>query len=141
MSTFHMDILTPEHRFFEGEVQALTVDCLDGELTILKNHQPMVAALKIGEIRIQEEDGSWREAFISEGFVEVNLYHENVTVYVQACEWPEDIDVNRAKAALERAQRRMREKQSRIDYRRSQISMARAMARLRATRQHTYDTD
>lgn len=141
MVTFHLDILTPEHRFFEGEVQALTVDCADGQLTILRNHQPMVSTLAIGEIHIKLEDGTWRNAFNSEGFVEVNIFHENVTTYVQACEWPEDIDVNRAKAALERAERRLREQKSRIDNRRSQISLARAMARLRASSQRTYDTD
>lgn len=139
MSTFHLDILTPEHCFFSGDVQALTVDSDNGQMTILRDHVPMIANLVIGELHIKREDGTWRSAFNSEGFVEIN--HECVLAYVQACEWPEDIDINRAKAALERAERRMREQQSRLAYHHSQISMARAMARLRVSNQHTFDTD
>ncbi len=139
MEIFHLDIMTPEHRFFEDEVQALTVDCSDGEMTIYKNHQTMVAALAIGQMRIKLKDGTWREAVNSEGFVEVN--HDVVNVYVQACEWPEDIDINRAKAALERAERKLREQKSRLAYHHSQISMARAMARLQATTHQKFDTD
>ncbi len=139
MSTFHLDVLTPERRFFSDEVEAVTVDGIDGQMTIYKDHEPLVAVLVIGELRLKLNTGKWRTAVNSQGFIEVS--HGKVTIYVQACEWPEDIDINRANAARERAERRLREQQSLRDHHHTQISLARAMARLRATTQRTLDTE
>ena len=139
MSAFQLDVLTPEHRFFSDEVEAVTVDGIDGEMTILKDHEPLVAVLAIGQLRFKLKDGTWRTAVNSQGFIEVG--RTKVTIYVQACEWPEEIDINRANAARERAERRLREQQSLRDYHHTQISLARAMARLSATKQHKLDTE
>jgi F-type H+-transporting ATPase subunit epsilon len=139
MKTFSLDVLTPEHRFFKGDVRAVTVEGTDGQLTIYPDHMPLIAGLAIGQMSILNEDGQWRHAFTSEGFIEVR--HNVVLVFVQACEWPEEIDINRAKAAAERAGRKLRERRSRLAYRHSQISMARAMARLRTSSQHDIDWD
>ncbi len=139
MSTFQLDVLTPERRFFSDQVEAVTVNGIDGEMTILKNHEPIVAVLAIGKVRFKLKDGTWRTAVNSQGFIEVE--HEGVTIYVQACEWPEEIDINRAKAAKERAERRLREQRSLMEYHHTQISLARAMARLRATTQRSIDTE
>jgi F-type H+-transporting ATPase subunit epsilon len=137
MSTFRLEILTPEHRFFDDEAEAVTVNCMDGEMTIMRNHEPLIAVLAIGQMRIKQKDGVWRNAFNSEGFIEVT--QELVTIYVQACEWPEDIDVNRARAARQRAERRLLEQKSRLDYQHAQISLARALARLRTSGRNPYE--
>jgi F-type H+-transporting ATPase subunit epsilon len=136
MSTYKLDILTPERKFFSGEVEALIYHIADGEICILKGHMPAVTGLDIGDILIKQ-DGKWKVAVASEGFVEVRP--DQVLVFAQAVEWPEEIDVNRAKAARERAEERMRQKQSMVQYRLSKISLARAMARLRVTSSHTND--
>ena len=65
---FPLEILTPEHQFFAGEVEALTVTSIDGELTILRGHAPITAPLAVGSIKLKQ-DGQWREAFQSEGFL------------------------------------------------------------------------
>lgn len=109
MKKFHFEIMTPERQFFKEDVQAVTVECVDGQLTVLAGHQPMVAALAVGEVRILSDEG-WKEAFNSEGFLEVRP--DRVLMFSQACEWPEEIDVNRAKEALERAQARLKEKET-----------------------------
>jgi len=137
MSTFRLEVLTPEHRFFSDEVQAVTVDCPDGQMTIYRDHEPVIAVLAIGMMRIKLLDGTWKNAVNTEGFIEVK--RDAVTVYVQACEWPEDIDVNRANAAKERAERRLHEQKSRLQYHHFQISLSRAMARLRVSQQHDID--
>ena len=121
--TFQLDVLTPERLFYSGPAEAITIQGLNGELTVLADHIHMVAPLQVGSIRIKK-DGAWREAFNSEGFLEV--MKQGVVVYVQACEWPEDIDVVRAEAALRR---------SINEYKGSRIAVARAMARLRVTHQ------
>lgn len=137
MSTFLLEILTPERQFFEGEVEALTVTTTDGELTILKNHTPITAPLIVGNIHIKQ-NGSWRHAFQSEGFLEVD--EDGTHVFVQACEWPEDIDASRANAAEHRARERLRQQKSMQEYEWTRTALTRAMARLRITK-NKYNID
>lgn len=127
-ASFPLEILTPEHQFFSGEVEALTVTSVDGELTILRGHTPITAPLAVGTIKLKQ-DGTWREAFQSDGFMEAGPW--GAQLFVQACEWPEDIDARRADTARKRAEEQLRQKSSMQEYRASQIALTRAMARLR----------
>ena len=131
--TFELSIMTPERQFFSGQVEALTVTGIDGQMTVLAGHAPMVVSLDIGEISIKQ-DGTWRLAVNTEGFMEV--MGVSVVMFVQACEWPEDIDVRRAEEAKHRAEERIRQRQSILESQTSKIALARAMVRLRAT--HRY---
>ncbi len=131
---FKLEILTPERQFLDCEVEAVTVTAPDGELTVLADHAPLVATMDIGSIRIKR-DGQWREAFISEGFIEVKS--EGTLIFTQACEWPEEIDASRALAAEKRAAERLRQKQSVTEYKQTKIALSRAMARLRVTKTKT----
>ena len=131
--TFELSIMTPERQFFSGQVEALTVTGIDGQMTVLARHAPMVVSLDIGEISIKQ-DGTWRQAVNTEGFMEV--LGDSVVMVVQACEWPEDIDVRRAEEAKHRAEERIRQRQSILESQTSKIALARAMVRLRAT--HRY---
>ncbi len=120
--------MTPEREFFNGQVEGLIINVPDGEFGIFAGHMPMVAPVVVGSIRIKI-DGEWKEAFNSDGFIEVG--HEDTVLFTQACEWPEDIDVVRAEEALKRAQEKLRQQKSIVEYKGSKISLARAMARLR----------
>ena len=93
MNTFKLEVLTPRREFYSGDVEAVTIVLEDGEMTLLKDHEPMLAALEIGEMRIKTADG-WKNAFASQGFVEVRP--DETLIFVQTCEWPEDIDEARA---------------------------------------------
>ena len=127
---YSLEILTPERQFFQGQVQALTIPAPDGELTVLAGHAPLIVPLVVGVLRIKQED-SWKEAFTSEGFMEVRA--DGVLVFSQACEWPQEIDARRAQAAERRAAERLRQKRSKNEHKQSKIAMARAMARLRVS--------
>ena len=70
MSKFLLEIITPEKQFFKGEVESINIPSLGGACTIMAGHQPMVFATEPGMITIVEE-GRTREAFMSEGFIEV----------------------------------------------------------------------
>jgi F-type H+-transporting ATPase subunit epsilon len=130
--TYQLDILTPEREFFSGQVEALIITAPDGELAILADHAPIVAPLVVGSFKIKT-DGKWKEAFNSEGFLEVSKL--GVVLFAQACEWPEDIDIKRAEESKRRSEERLRQQQSINEYKGSKIALARAMARLRVTRQ------
>ena len=123
-----LEILTPKRLFYKGNAEALTCTLPDGQLTVLKSHRPLLAALEIGSLKIKRE-GVWRTAFSSEGFIEVRP--DEVIVFCQDCEWPEEIDAVRAEEARERELEKLRQKQSLIEYHQTQIALNRAMARLR----------
>ena len=128
---FNLKILTPERRFMDGDVEALTVNAPDGSVTILADHAPFIMPVSIGTIKIKK-DGIWEEAVNTEGFLEV--HHQGVLVFVQACERPDEIDTLRAEEARQRAEEKIRQKQSINEHKQSQIALARAMERLRITK-------
>ena len=78
------------------------------------------------------EEGSWVDIAVGAGFAEV--VNNRVTILVDTAERPEEIDVRRAEEAKERAEERLRQKQSIREYHLSKAALARAMARLKATR-------
>ncbi len=129
--SFKLEIITPTREFLEITAEAVSATTLDGEITVLAGHAPMVAALGIGELKCKEIGGAWRKAFHSEGFLEVRP--DEVLIFAQACEWPEEIDVKRAESARERALEKLRQKQSMYEYHHTSISLARAMTRLKLT--------
>lgn len=130
---YHLEILTPERQFYIGDVEGeLCLRQPDGQVSILADTPLFVAPIVVGTLRIREDD-EWRDAFCSEGFIEV--YHGNVVVFVQACEWPENIDVRRAEESKRRAEERLRQKQSMREMKMTRAALARSMARLRLSTQ------
>jgi F-type H+-transporting ATPase subunit epsilon len=129
---FELNIFTPERLFFSERVEALTVALPDGGATFLAGHIPFVAPVEVSTTRIKKADGEWVEAFSSEGFCEVR--RDGVKLFVQTCEWPDEIDARRAEEALRRAEEGIRQRRSISEYQKSKIDLARAMERLRVTR-------
>jgi len=126
-STFRLQIVTPSRTFYDDEVEMTIVKTTEGDLGIMKNHMLMVAPLTIGKVRIKK-DGVFKEAAISEGFVQVES--EYTRIITDSAEWPEEIDVKRAEEAKERAERRLSADKSDIDRVRSEISLRKALNRL-----------
>lgn len=135
-SEFYLEVITPERKFFEGNVEMVIVDSTDGQLGIMKGHVPKVAPIAIGIIKIKQQ-GVWREAAINEGFMEVTP--EKTIILSHSVEWPEEIDIKRAQEALERAQERLRQKRSLTEYHRSKAALARAMSRLKVRKRYNID--
>lgn len=129
--TFYIEILTPDRKFFWGDVESVIVKTPTGEMGILKDHMPLVVLIDTGAIRIKK-DGEWIEAVLSQGFMEVK--QNKTIILVDTAEWPDEIDINRAKAAKERAEERMLRKVSQVEYIQSKAALERAMARLAAGR-------
>ena len=130
-NTFYLEIVTPDRKFFSGDVEMVILKTPEGEMGILKDHTPMVVAVAIGPIRINRGGDDWLEAVLSEGFMEIS--GDKTVILTDTAEWPNEIDINRAKAAQERATERLQNQLSRIDYVRSQAALHRAMSRLKIT--------
>ncbi|HCC37656.1 MAG TPA: ATP synthase F1 subunit epsilon [Treponema sp.] len=103
---FVFEVHTPYHPFFSGDVEAVTLTLIDGEIGIYANHSPFTAIVTSGLLRVKDKDGAWRTAFISGGILEVKE-HKTVLI-VQAAEWPEEIDKERAIASGERAEEKIK---------------------------------
>lgn len=129
-STFYLEMVSPQDIFFSGNARQVILPGVDGAYGVLPNHEPMVTAIMAGIVCYQDEAGNWQEAVASDGCVEV--MPERVIVLAATLERPEDIDRNRALAAKQRAEERLRQKQSQYEYYQTQAALARALARLKA---------
>lgn len=127
MSTFHLQIVTPDGGFFDGEAERVSVRTIDGEAAVLGNHIPYVTALGTGEARVVV-DGQTRRAAASGGMLAVTPGH--VRVVVTTFEWAEDIDVERAKRAKEDAEQRIQNAKDPHELRLAKARLSRAQVRL-----------
>lgn len=125
--TFLLEIITPERTFFQGQVEEVVLTSLDGVRGILPGHVPMVAGLGIGEVRVLQ-DGKWREAACSEGFVRIGPDH--TLIMAQTMEWPEEIDMIRAEEKIRLAREALRQKASMREYVHNKTTLAKALMRL-----------
>ena len=132
MSKFYLKVISSNRIFYEGFCTCLIIPSVDGEKAIMAHHEEVIVAVDNGEMSMQkEEGGEWSYAVLGKGFCMVA--NNRVTVLADTVERPEEVDANRAKEALERAQERLRQKQSIQEYHMTQAAMARALTRLKET--------
>ena len=132
MSKFYLKVISSNRIFYEGFCTCLIIPSVDGEKAIMAHHEEVIVAVDNGEMRMQkEEGGEWSYAVLGKGFCMVA--NNRVTVLADTVERPEEVDANRAKEALERAQERLRQKQSIQEYHMTQAAMAHALTRLKET--------
>lgn len=128
MSEFILEMFTPEKQFFLGKAESFVCTLADGELCVLAGHQPLLAALSPGEVRLKV-DGEVKLAYVADGFMEVRPDH--VMVFSHVCEWPEDIDEARTRREIEKEREQLRYAESLSEHRRTEIELQRMMAMLR----------
>lgn len=129
MKSFHLQVLASDSVFYDGKCVMAVLPATDGQIGIMANHGDIVAAVEVGEIRIQQEDESWLRAVVGKGVMQ--FINNRMTVLTEFAELPEQIDEKRALAARERAQEQLRQKQSIQEYHQSKAALARAIARLK----------
>ena len=128
MSTFLVEIVTPERKVYAKEATLVTLTGVEGQLGIMPNHIPLVTPLKIAPVVIKR-DGGIDEIAVNGGFVEVRK--DKVVILAESAEISEDINIERAEAAKQRAEQRLAlSKSDEIDFRRAELALQRAMNRL-----------
>ena len=137
MDTFGLKVIASDRVFYEGRCRKLIIPAPDGQKGILPNHENMVIAVAVGIARMELTEGEWTEVAAGTGFAEIG--NNRVTLLVDTAERPEEIDIRRAQEQRERAEEQMRQKQSIQEYYHTQASLARAMNRLRLTRDKRWD--
>jgi F-type H+-transporting ATPase subunit epsilon len=125
-----LEIITVDGTVFDDNVNMVIAPGSDGVLGILPRHTPLLTSLSYGELEIKRE-GQPNEFFaIGGGFMEVRPF--NVTVLADAAERADEIDIERAKAAQERAETRLAEAaQDQQDFSRAEAALQRSIARLK----------
>lgn len=126
---YELAILARDHSVFEGRVEHLAAPGWDGSFGVLARHAPMVAELGPGEFAVADEGGQRQFFAVSGGYLEVGW--EGVTALVDAAESAGEIDVARARAAEERAERRLHSRERDVDTARAETALRRALNRLR----------
>jgi F-type H+-transporting ATPase subunit epsilon len=127
MSTLRLEIVTPERKLYEEDVNMVVVKGQAGELGILPNHIPLVTPLKIAPVKAKK-NGTEEWIAVHGGFMEVRK--DKVVILAEAAELGKDIDVMRAKQAKERAERRLAEKRADLDFKRAELALQRALSRI-----------
>ena len=128
MTPFKLQILTPDKLFFDGETDNVIVRTTVGDKGILARHEEYVAALPIGKLKVRI-NGNFRTAAVSEGTIKVSK--DKTVILVQSCEWADEIDIDRANAAKQKAEDRMKAlKQEDKEYLIAEYKLKRAINRI-----------
>ena len=124
---FRLQVISPDRIFYDGDVEMVELTTSEGEMGVLKGHIPLTAILAPGVLKIKE-DGQERIAALHDGFVEV--FQDHMTILAESCEWPEEIDVNRANEAKQRAEKRLSSGDAGINVARAELSLRKALLRI-----------
>lgn len=125
--TFRLKIIAPERIFYEDDVAFVEFHTTEGDIGIYPGHIALTSIVAPGVIKIHTPSGDIREAALLDGFAEILA--DQVMILAEAVEWPEEIDVNRAKEAQIRAERRIKNEDGDMD--RAELALKRAIVRQR----------
>ncbi|MGL4606000.1 MAG: ATP synthase F1 subunit epsilon [Eubacteriaceae bacterium] len=124
--TFRLKIISPTGVFFDEDIERIVVRGTEGELAILGSHTPLTTTLAISTFYMVINEKERKKGTLLGGLATINP--KETIILTEAAEWPEDIDLNRAKEAKERALQRI--KDERYDSVRAQAALERAIARI-----------
>ena len=124
-----LSIVTPDREFFNEEVDMVEFNTTEGEIGIYKGHVPLTVIVKPGILTITQGN-TVRNAALHAGFAQI--LPEEVTILAEIIEWPTEIDEERAKAARDRAENRLKSGAKDIDIVRAEAALMRSIARINA---------
>jgi F-type H+-transporting ATPase subunit epsilon len=126
-----LEIITAERQVYSDEVDVVVAPGIEGQLGILPHHAPLMTVLQPGELMVRK-DGVESYLVVTGGFMEV--LGNKVTILADAAENSDEIDEQRAQAAVERAQERIRNRESDVQLEEALHSLRRARVRVGVAR-------
>ena len=126
---FQLEIVTPERSIFDGSVTSVSCQGTDGRFQVLHMHAPLLASLMTGVADVLTASGEHVLYAMAGGFAQV--FHDRMLLLVETAERRDQIDANRAQAAKERAEKRLKDKTAGFDEIRAKASLTRAVNRLK----------
>ena len=124
-----LEVVTPDRLVLSTEADVVVCPGVEGQFGVLVGHIPFLSALEIGEMYYRQ-GGKTEFLAVSGGFAEVTS--EKVTIVAESAEMGREIDIERARRAMERAQQRLAAARSEaIDYTRAEAALRRAISRMK----------
>ncbi len=127
---FKLTIVTPDREFYSDDADMVEFNTTEGEIGIYQGHAPLTVIVKPGILTITQGE-TVKNAALHAGFVQI--LPEEVTILAEIIEWPSEIDTQRAEAARERAENRLKDR-SHIDVARAEAALMRSIARINAAK-------
>jgi len=126
---FSLEIIAPDRVVFQGEATSVSPPGSDGSFQVLFNHAALMSSLCVGPLRVKDREGRDSLYATGGGFFEVR--DNKAVALVESAEKAEDIDVQRAMAAKERAEQRLKSHDPAFEIIRAELALERALNRLR----------
>ncbi len=129
---FRLEIVSPERLVYSDDIDSVTIPTVQGEITILARHMPVVSIINPGEIKIKKNREIHYLAVVG-GFVQIT--GQKVTILADAAERAEEIDIARAEKARERAKKLIEEKRfDKTTHAEAMAALQRALIRIKIGR-------
>ncbi len=122
-----LKVVTPTRVLFDDDVDMLIMRTVEGDMGVLYGHQPLSTVLSYGALRIMQGEGE-KQAAVLGGFAEITP--KLVTVLSTVAEWSDEIDVERAKQSMARAEARMKSTDTLVNVKRAEAAFRRAVVRI-----------
>ena len=129
-TSLELQIVTPERLLLKDQVDEVEIPGSEGYFGVLPGHTPMLASLQVGEMWYRKGQ---EKTYLSIAFGFAEVLPDRVTILAQLAERADEIDAERAEAARKRAEDRLSQQQSTIDYERARIALLKSMARLQVS--------
>lgn len=120
-------LITPVGLYKEGDIDALHVKTVEGELTLLPHHMPIVAMLTTCKLQLQE-NREYHDYAISGGLL--HMVNDQINILTDSIEGKKEIDIERARRAKQRAEERLAKKDTNTNIRRAEVALAKAINRI-----------
>ena len=130
---FSLEIITPGRIVFTGKVTSVTCPGTEGRFQVLYNHAAFLSTLDVGELTVQNEDGTVHQYAVSGGASQV--LQNKMLVLADTAERSDEIDISRAREAQVRAEERLAHRETELDLDRARAALFRAVNRLKVAKE------
>jgi F-type H+-transporting ATPase subunit epsilon len=132
--TFQLLIITPKQKVFDGPIDLLNVMTSAGQLGILARHTPLLTVVQTSALHVVE--GHTTTYYATSGGV-LSVQRDKVLLLLDTIERADQIDLQRAKASLKRAEQRLKQKEEKTEELRIKASITRALNRIQVKEKYT----
>ncbi len=135
MNELDLEIISPEKKVYSGKVKSVTIPGTKGNFQVLYNHAPLISTFEIGIIKLVLTDD--KEIIFTTSGGSTEIMDNKILILSDTVESIESIDIERARNAKERAEKRLSSKGENIDFDRAKVALVRALNRIKASEKYS----
>lgn len=134
MKELFLEVVTPSKVAYAGNIKSVTIPGTLGSFQVLYNHAPLISSFEIGLIKVVDENNGVH--FFATGGGTVEVKDNKILALAESFEEAVEIDVERAKKAMERAQQRLKDRSQQFEVDQTQAELSRALNRINIASKH-----